>query len=96
MCRPKNLSGLTWLGMLALLGTRNFESCFAQLKTTVFEDSEFLFFNETANFSDADVHCQSFLGNLARISNNQEFSFVLQQFSVELSLVEGEDFWIGT
>ena len=93
----KHPSPLTSLGVLTFIEVLRIQSCFAQLKTAVLEDSEFLFFNEVANFQDADLRCQSFSGNLARISNEQEFSFVLEQFSIGLNLqVFADDFWIGT
>ena len=67
-----------------------------QEKIAIFENTAaFLFFDVNIDFENAKQLCVNNNATLARISNQDEFDFIVQEFSVGLNLGTTDNFWIG-
>ena len=78
--------------MLLFLSADSICAVRGQVTSGCFEEANFSYFLETANFSEAVTLCEREGGTLARISNESEFNFVHDLVN---NATEPESFLVG-
>ena len=82
--------------VLLLCLLKNIQVAQSQKKVAIFNETVvFSFFDVDVNFIEAKQLCVDNNSILARVSNKEEFDFIVEEFSEGLDLKNDDDFWIG-